>query len=88
MIPKGLLQHAQIPRDINKWKMPTSKFGHFWQDPQKMKSGWELNRKFFVRALLALKNDSQSRHAEIRRDINKWKFATWKFGHFSPKTMD
>ena len=30
MIPKGVLRHAEIPRDINKWKMPTSKFGHFW----------------------------------------------------------
>ena len=30
MIPKGVLRYAEIPRDINKRKMPTSKFGHFW----------------------------------------------------------
>ena len=29
MIPKGVLWHAEIPKDINKWKMPTLKFGHF-----------------------------------------------------------
>ena len=35
--------------------------------PQKMKSGWELNRKVFVRALFALKIDSQGSFT-TRRD--------------------
>ena len=30
MIRKGVLRHAEIPSDINKLKMPTLKFGHFW----------------------------------------------------------
>ena len=31
LIPNGVLRHTEIPRDISKWKIPTSKFGHFWQ---------------------------------------------------------
>ena len=98
MIPKGDFRHAEIPRDINNWKMPTSKFGHhFWpktmevdcwskykysfksfqwnlcvrkchprhvlglprdqaqrKSPEKVKSGWERNRKVFFRALFPL----------------------------------
>ena len=34
MNPKGVFRHANIPRDINKWKMPTFKFGHFWPKKQ------------------------------------------------------
>ena len=30
MIPKGVLLHAEIPRDIKEWKIPTSKLGQFW----------------------------------------------------------
>ena len=30
MIPKGVLRHAEISREINRWQIPTSKFGHFW----------------------------------------------------------
>ena len=29
MIAKGLLRHAEIPRDIKERKMPAGKFGHF-----------------------------------------------------------
>ena len=37
MIPKGVLQHAEIPRVINDWNMPTSKFGNFWRQTQDKK---------------------------------------------------
>ena len=30
MISKQILRHAEMARDIKEWKMPTSKFGHFW----------------------------------------------------------
>ena len=30
IIPKRVLQHAGIPRDIKESKMPTLKFGRFW----------------------------------------------------------
>ena len=58
--------------------------------PEKMNSGWELNRKFFVRELFKLKSNIQGRfrQADIARDINKSKMRTSKFGHFWPKTMD
>ena len=29
IIPKGVLPHTGIPRDIKESKMPTKKFGHF-----------------------------------------------------------
>ena len=29
IIPKWFPRHAEVPRDLNEWKMPTSKFGHF-----------------------------------------------------------
>ena len=128
MIPKGVLRHVEIPRDRNKWKMPTSKFGHFWPktmdlplgkksicgrntnillkasnrisvyenvpwdtfqayqrqgpktSPKKIKSGRYFNLKMIRKRVLW--------HAEIPRDINKWKMPTSKFGHFLPKTMD
>ena len=117
IIPKGLFWHAQICTDKHKCKVPTSKFGHFWpktmekpnpwkkvhfwtkykysfksfqsnqcvpkrtlgqflglprdqgqrNSPLKIKSGWELNTKFFVRTLFALEKDSQ-RSFPTRRD--------------------
>ena len=30
-VPKEVLRHAEIPWEINKCKMPTSKFGHFFE---------------------------------------------------------
>ena len=30
MIPKWLFRHAEVPRDLNEWKMSTSKFGQNW----------------------------------------------------------
>ena len=40
-----------------------------------MNSGWELNRKFFVRELFKLKSNIQGRfrQADTARDINKSK---------------
>ena len=130
MIPKGDFRHAEIPRDINNWKMPTWKFGHhfwpktmevdFWskykysfksfqsnqcvrkchprhvlglprdqaqrKSPEKMKSGWERNRKVFFRASFQLTKWFSK--AEIPRDKNKWKIPAWKVRHFWPKRMD
>ena len=139
MIPKGVFRHAEIPRDINKWKMPTWKFGHFWPKTMDLPLGkksifgrntnillktsnrisvsenvpwdnflasqgtrdkeiahkrWSHGKRWTGNSLsgryLHLKMIPKGvfRHAEIPRDINKWKMPTSKFGHFWPKTMD
>ena len=111
MIPKWFFRHAKVPRDLNKWKITSSKFGQNWSnlalsplpppeeksrflDPQQIfmkkvpidsacpkTSLWTLvrppkgpgtkksptrdevtfgsKRKFFVRALFLLKDESQ-----------------------------
>ena len=52
MIPKGVLWHAEIPRDINKLKMLTLKFGHFndkkaWTNPLKKSQFLDKIQIFF-----------------------------------------
>ena len=42
IIPMGVLRHTQIPKDINKWKIPTSKFGHFWKKTLDLPLGTKL----------------------------------------------
>ena len=39
MIPKGVFRHGEIPSEINKLKMPTSKFGHFWPKTMDLRLG-------------------------------------------------
>ena len=52
--------------------------------PQKMRPWWEVNRKFFVRALFALKNDSQGsfstrRHPKGHKLVKNAHFKIWSF---------
>ena len=58
MIPKGVLLYTEIARDINKWKMPTSKFGHFWPKtlelPLEKKSIFGRNTKASNRIYVSL----------------------------------
>ena len=56
MIPKEGLRHAKIPRDINKWKMPISKFGHFW--PKTLELPFEKKSTFGRNTNILLKGSN------------------------------
>ena len=72
-VRKRLLRHfLGLPRDQGQRN-----------SPQKMKPWGELNRKFFVRALFALKNDSQGSFSTRRdplghKEVKNADFKIWK----------
>ena len=62
MILKGALRKAEIPKDIDEWKMPTSKFGHF--QPKTVKITFGKNSILRRKTNILLKASNQISRSE------------------------